>query len=84
VPEIAPTTKSNSVDLTLRDTLELHAATRRFVGRMSTNRIDAMELVFEGYGPIGELGIGNLGGRTIDDFRPVFPRRKSEGRGCPA
>jgi len=76
VPEL-PNDESKLGDLTLRDTLELHRQHVACAG--CHNRIDAMGLVFEGYGPIGELRDADLGGRTIDDSA-VFPD-ESEGRG---
>ncbi len=76
VPEL-PNDEAKLGDFTLRETLARHRQDVACAG--CHNRIDAMGLVFEGYGPIGELRDADLGARTIDDSA-VFPD-KSEGHG---
>lgn len=76
VPDL-PSDESKLGDLTLRETLARHRQDVACAG--CHNRIDSMGLVFEGYGPIGELRDVDLGGRAIDDSA-VFPDdRKGNG-----
>ena len=76
VPDL-PSDESELGDLTLRETLARHRQDVACAG--CHNRIDSMGLVFEGYGPIGELRDQDFGGRAIDDSA-VFPDG-SDGRG---
>ena len=76
VPDL-PSDESKLGDLTLRETLARHRQDVACAG--CHNRIDSMGLVFEGYGPIGEVRDVDLGGRAIDDSA-VFPD-DSEGSG---
>ncbi len=76
VPDL-PSDETELGELTLRETLERHRQDVACAG--CHNRIDSMGLVFEGYGPVGELREQDLGGRTIDDSA-VFPGG-SQGRG---
>ncbi|TWT72886.1 DUF1592 domain-containing protein [Allorhodopirellula solitaria] len=76
VPDL-PSDESKLGDFTLRETLARHRQDVACAG--CHNRIDSMGLVFEGYGPIGELRDADLGGRAIDDSA-VFPD-DSEGHG---
>ncbi len=76
VPEL-PSDESQLGELTLRETLARHRQDVACAG--CHNRIDSMGLVFEGYGPVGELREKDLGGRKIDDSA-VFPDG-SEGGG---
>lgn len=76
VPDL-PNDESELGDLTLRETLERHRQDVACAG--CHNRIDSMGLVFEGYGPVGELRDKDFGGRMIDDSA-VFPNG-SEGQG---
>ncbi len=63
VPEL-PTDESQLGELTLRETLAKHREHTSCAG--CHNRIDSIGLVFEGFGPIGELREIDLGGRPID------------------
>ncbi|TWU46951.1 DUF1592 domain-containing protein [Rubripirellula reticaptiva] len=76
VPEL-PADESQLGELTLRETLARHRQDVACAG--CHNRIDSMGLVFEGYGPVGELREQDLGGRLIDDSA-VFPD-DTAGRG---
>ncbi|WP_417746942.1 DUF1592 domain-containing protein [Rosistilla oblonga] len=76
VPDL-PSDESKLGDLTLREALARHRQDVACAG--CHNRIDSMGLVFEGYGPIGELRNFDMGGRAIDDSA-VFPNdRKGNG-----
>lgn len=76
VPEL-PEDESKLGDLTLRQALARHRADSSCAA--CHERIDSFGLVFEGYGPIGELRDVDLGGRAIDSAA-IFPD-DSEGRG---
>ncbi len=69
VPQL-PADESKLGDLTLRQTLEKHRANPACAGCHA--RFDSYGLVFEGYGPIGELRTKDLGGKPIDASAP-FP-----------
>jgi hypothetical protein len=69
VPEL-PADESQLGELTLRETLARHREHSSCAG--CHERIDSMGLVFEGYGPIGEMRDADLGGRDVDDTA-VFP-----------
>jgi hypothetical protein len=75
VPELpADETK---LELSLRETLARHRDHASCAG--CHERFDALGLVFEGYGPIGERRERDLGGRPVD-VRATFPGG-SEGAG---
>ncbi|MDB6155497.1 MAG: cytochrome [Chthoniobacteraceae bacterium] len=76
VPEL-PANEEQLGSLTLRETLERHRQDKSCAGCHA--RFDAMGLVFEGYGPIGELRDADLGGRPVD-AHAIFPGG-SEGSG---
>ncbi len=63
VPEL-PADESQLGELTLRETLAKHRAHTSCSG--CHDRIDSIGLVFENYGPIGELRTVDLGGRPVD------------------
>lgn len=69
VPEL-PKDESKMGDLTLRQTLEKHRSNPACAGCHA--RFDSYGLVFEGYGPIGDLRERDLGGRLVDSKAP-FP-----------
>jgi hypothetical protein len=69
VPQL-PTDEAKLGELTLRETLARHREDKSCAGCHA--RFDAMGLVFEGYGPIGELRDKDLGGRPVD-MRATFP-----------
>ncbi len=69
VPEL-PADESLLGELTLRETLARHREHPSCAG--CHERIDSMGLVFEGFGPIGEMRDADLGGRDVDDTA-VFP-----------
>jgi hypothetical protein len=69
VPEL-PEDESKLGDLTIREALARHREHPSCAG--CHERIDSMGLVFEGYGPVGELRDADLGGRAID-ASVVFP-----------
>ncbi len=69
VPEL-PSDESQLGELTLRETLAKHRDHPSCAG--CHNRFDAIGLVFENYGPIGERRQKDLGGRSIDTVA-VFP-----------
>jgi hypothetical protein len=69
VPEL-PADEAQLGDLTLRAALEKHRNHKACAG--CHERFDAMGLVFEDYGPIGERREKDLGGRPVDT-RAVFP-----------
>ncbi len=81
VPEL-PADETKLGELTLREALAKHRENQSCAA--CHERFDALGLVFEGYGPIGERRERDLGGRPIDT-RAVFPRGKdaqsSEGAG---
>ena len=65
-----PEDESKMGDLTLRQALEQHRANPACAGCHA--RFDSYGLVFEGYGPIGELRSKDLGGKPVDARAP-FP-----------
>ncbi|HLK59263.1 MAG TPA: DUF1592 domain-containing protein [Chthonomonadaceae bacterium] len=69
VPEL-PKDESKMGDLTLRQALAQHRANPACAGCHA--RFDSYGLVFEGYGPIGELRSKDLGGKPVDARAP-FP-----------
>ncbi len=69
VPEL-PEDESKLGDLTIREALARHREHPSCAG--CHERIDSMGLVFEGYGPVGEMRDADLGGRLID-ASVVFP-----------
>jgi hypothetical protein len=69
VPEL-PSDESKLGNLTLRETLAAHRANKSCA--TCHERFDAMGLVFEGYGPVGELREQDLGGRAVENSA-VFP-----------
>jgi hypothetical protein len=71
VPEL-PKDEADLGNLTLAETLARHRSDKNCA--TCHQRFDAIGLVFEGYGPIGERRTKDLGGRTVDT-RAVFPDR---------
>ena len=69
VPEL-PADESKLGDLTLRETLAKHRADPNCAS--CHQRFDSLGLVFEGFGPVGELRSKDLGGRPVDTHA-VFP-----------
>ena len=69
VPEL-PNDESKLGDLTLRQVLAKHRDHPSCAG--CHNRFDAIGLVFEGFGPLGERREQDLAGRTIDTLA-TFP-----------
>jgi hypothetical protein len=69
VPEI-PADEAQLGELTLRETLAKHREHASCAG--CHDQIDSIGLVFENYGPIGELRSVDLGGRPVDT-RAEFP-----------
>ena len=65
-----PNDESKMGNLTLRQALAAHRANPACAGCHA--RFDSYGLVFEGYGPIGELRSKDLGGRPVDANAP-FP-----------
>ncbi|MEQ1826851.1 MAG: DUF1592 domain-containing protein [Pirellula sp.] len=63
VPEL-PADESQLGDKSLRETLAAHREHVACAG--CHNRIDSVGLVFEGYGPIGEMRERDLGGRSVE------------------
>lgn len=76
VPEL-PADEARLGERTLRETLARHREHRACA--VCHNRFDALGLVFEGYGPVGERRDVDLGGRPVDT-RATFPDN-SEGAG---
>jgi hypothetical protein len=76
VPEL-PSDEGKLGELTLREVLARHRVDKSCAGCHA--RFDGLGLVFEGYGPIGEQRIRDLGGRLIDTHA-TFPGG-SEGAG---
>jgi hypothetical protein len=76
VPEL-PNDEVKLGDLTLRETLARHREDKSCAG--CHVRFDSLGLVFEGYGPVGELRVKDFGGRPVDN-RATFPGG-SEGAG---
>jgi hypothetical protein len=69
VPEL-PADEAKLGDLTLREALARHRADKSCAG--CHERFDAIGLAFEGYGPVGEARVKDLGGRPVDT-RATFP-----------
>jgi hypothetical protein len=69
VPDL-PTDEANLGELTLREALSRHRADVACAG--CHERFDAIGLAFEGYGPVGESRLKDLGGRPVDT-RANFP-----------
>lgn len=69
VPDL-PTDESQLGDLTLTETLAAHRAHESCSG--CHDRIDPFGVVFEQYGPVGELRQVDLGGRPVEPLA-VFP-----------
>ena len=69
VPDL-PNDESKMGKLTLRQALEQHRKDPSCAGCHA--RFDSFGLVFEGYGPVGELRNKDLGGRPVD-VRAPFP-----------
>jgi len=69
VPEL-PQDESQLGDLTLREVLERHRADKSCAACHA--RFDSYGLVFEGFGPIGERRLKDLGGKAVD-AHAVFP-----------
>jgi len=67
---LLPTDESKMGNLTLRQALEQHRSNPACAGCHA--RFDSYGLVFEGYGPIGELRTRDLGGKPVDASAP-FP-----------
>ncbi len=65
-----PSDESKMGNLTLRQALAAHRANPACAGCHA--RFDSYGLVFEGYGPIGELRSKDLGGKPVDARAP-FP-----------
>ncbi len=76
VPEL-PSDEGKLGDLTLREVLARHREDKSCAGCHA--RFDPIGLVFEGYGPIGERRLHDLGGRLVDTHA-IFPGG-SEGAG---
>ena len=69
VPEL-PSDETKLGDLTLRETLARHREDKSCAGCHA--RFDSFGLVFEGYGPVGERRVNDLGGRPVD-IHATFP-----------
>jgi len=69
VPEL-PSDEAKLGDLTLREVLARHREDKSCA--VCHARFDAIGLVFEGYGPIGEQRFRDLGGRLVDTHA-TFP-----------
>jgi hypothetical protein len=69
VPDL-PDDEAKLGDLTLRETLARHRDDQSCVS--CHERIDSIGLAFEGYGPVGETRLKDLGGRPVDT-RATFP-----------
>jgi hypothetical protein len=76
VPEL-PNDETKLGELTLRETLARHRQDKSCAG--CHEHFDGVGLVFEGYGPIGEVRTHDLGGRPVDTHA-TFPGG-SEGTG---
>jgi hypothetical protein len=76
VPEL-PKDEAKSGDLTLPQLLAQHRANKACAG--CHDRFDSIGLVFEGYGPVGEQRLLDLGGRPVQT-KATFPD-SSEGNG---
>jgi hypothetical protein len=69
VPDL-PNDEKNLGDLTLRQVLAQHRADKSCAACHS--RFDSFGLVFEGFGPVGEVRTKDFGGRAVDT-RAEFP-----------
>jgi hypothetical protein len=69
VPDL-PSDESKLGEVTLREALARHRADVACAG--CHERFDAIGLAFEGYGPIGEARLKDLGGRAVDT-KASFP-----------
>jgi hypothetical protein len=69
VPEL-PSDEAKLGDLTLREALARHRADKSCAS--CHERFDAIGLAFEGYGPVGEFRVKDLGDRPVDT-RATFP-----------
>ena len=69
VPEL-PADEAKLGDLTLRQSLERHRADPGCAA--CHQRFDSMGLVFEGYGPVGETRVNDLGGKPVQTSA-LFP-----------
>jgi len=76
VPEL-PSDEGQLGNLTLRELLARHREDKSCAGCHA--RFDSLGLVFEGYGPVGEQRVRDLGGRPVDTHA-TFPGG-SEGTG---
>ncbi|MCI0459345.1 MAG: DUF1592 domain-containing protein, partial [Gemmataceae bacterium] len=76
VPEL-PSDEAKLGDLTLREVLARHRDDKSCA--RCHERFDGIGLVFEGYGPVGELRVKDFGGRPVET-RATFPGG-SEGAG---
>ena len=76
VPEL-PSDEAKLGDLTLREALARHREDKNCAGCHA--RFDSFGLVFEGYGPVGERRVNDLGGHPVDT-RATFPGG-NEGNG---
>ena len=76
VPEL-PADEAKLGELTLRETLAKHRADPNCAS--CHERFDSLGLVFEGFGPVGELRTLDLGGRPVDT-KALFPGG-TEGKG---
>jgi len=74
---VLPTDETKLGDLTLRQTLERHRKDKTCASCHA--KFDSFGLVFEGFGPIGELRLKDLAGRPVET-NAVFPDG-SEGTG---
>ncbi|MDB5174769.1 MAG: Protein of unknown function (DUF1587)/Protein of unknown function (DUF1592)/Protein of unknown, partial [Phycisphaerales bacterium] len=69
VPQL-PGDETKLGELTLRETLARHRENKSCA--VCHDRFDSVGLVFEGYGPVGELRAKDFGGRPVDTHA-VFP-----------
>jgi len=76
VPEL-PADESKLGDLSLRNMLAKHRDHKACAG--CHDRFDAIGLVFENYGPIGELRDLDLGGRPVDTHATLANGRQLKG-----
>jgi hypothetical protein len=67
---VLPTDETKLGDLTLRQTLARHRQDKSCAS--CHNKFDSFGLVFEGYGPVGEVRTTDLAGRPIETSA-VFP-----------
>jgi hypothetical protein len=76
VPEL-PADESKLGDLSLREMLAKHRDHKSCAG--CHDRFDAIGLVFENYGPVGELRDLDLGGRPVDTHATLANGRELKG-----